>query len=108
MVDARTEKARNLATHKRIKRIEGAMWFVPSQSQNAGGYLVNLLAASCTCPDHELRGKKCKHVIAVELTQTVQVAADGQQVVTETVKVTRKTYPQDWSAYNAAQCEEKE
>ena len=83
------------------------MWFVPSQSQNAGGYLVNMLAASCTCPDHELRGKKCKHVIAVEMTQTVETAADGQQVVTETVKVTRKTYPQDWPAYNAAQCEEK-
>jgi transposase/predicted nucleic acid-binding Zn finger protein len=107
MVDAREERAKSLAKDKRIKRVEGAMWFVPSQSQNAGGYLVNMLAASCTCPDHELRGKKCKHVIAVELTQVVETAADGQQVVTETVKVTRKTYGQDWPAYNAAQCAEK-
>lgn len=107
MTDARQEKARTLAKDRRIKRVEGAMWFVPSQSQNAGGYLVNMLAASCTCPDHELRGKKCKHVIAVELTQVVETAADGQQVVTETVKVTRKTYRQDWPAYNAAQCAEK-
>jgi transposase len=107
MVDARQERAKTLAKDKRIKRVEGAMWFVPSQSQNAGGYLVNMLAASCTCPDHELRGKRCKHVIAVELTQTVETATDGQQVVTETVKVTRKTYPQDWPAYNAAQCAEK-
>jgi hypothetical protein len=28
-------------------------------------------------------------------------------VVTETVKVTRKTYTQDWPAYNAAQTHEK-
>jgi transposase len=33
--------------------------------------------------------------------------ADGQSVVTETVKVTRKTYTQDWPAYNAAQTHEK-
>jgi predicted nucleic acid-binding Zn finger protein len=83
MVDARAERAKSLAKDKRIKRVEGAMWFVPSQSQNAGGYLVNMLAASCTCPDHELGGKKCKHVIAVELTQVVEAAADGQHVVTE-------------------------
>src|SRR5579884_2418968 len=107
MVDAREDRAKLLARDKRIKRIEGAMWFVPSQSTNGGGYLVNVVAATCTCPDHEVRRVRCKHMIAVELTQTVETAADGQQVVTETVKITRKTYPQDWPAYNAAQCEEK-
>ncbi len=108
MVDAREEKGKQISKDKRLKHIEGAMWFVPSQTQNAGGYLVNVLAASCTCPDHETRRVRCKHMIAVEVTQTVQTAADGQQVVTESVTVTRKTYPQQWSAYNAAQCEEKE
>ena len=37
-----------------------------------------------------------------------ETAQDG--TVTETVKVTkvtRKTYPQNWTAYNAAQSEEK-
>jgi len=33
--------------------------------------------------------------------------ADGRTVVTETVKVTRQTYPQNWPAYNAAQTQEK-
>jgi transposase len=42
------------------------------------------------------------------MTQTVDVAADGSTTVTETVKVTRKTYAQDWPAYNRAQCEEKD
>jgi hypothetical protein len=33
---------------------------------------------------------------------------NGSTVVTETVTVTsRKTYPQDWKAYNAAQTHEK-
>jgi hypothetical protein len=32
---------------------------------------------------------------------------DGRTVVTETLKVTRKTYTQDWKAYNAAQTHEK-
>jgi hypothetical protein len=32
---------------------------------------------------------------------------DGSTVVTETVTVTRKTYSQDWKAYNAAQTHEK-
>jgi transposase len=83
------------------------MWFVPSQTGN-GGYVVNLLARTCSCPDHETRMVKCKHMHAVEFSQTVEVDADGSTTVTETVKVTRKTYAQDWPAYNAAQCEEKE
>jgi transposase len=106
-MDARQERGRLLANDKRIKRVEGALWMVPSQTQNAGGYLVNRLAATCSCPDHELRRVKCKHQWAVEFSQVVETAPDGSQVVTETVKVTRKTYAQDWPRYNAAQCAEK-
>lgn len=106
-MDARQERGRLLARDKRIKRVEGVTWMVPSQG-NAGTYLVNTLAATCSCPDYELRRTKCKHQWAVELTQTVETADDGSQVVTETVKVTRKTYKQDWPNYNAAQCAEKE
>ena len=82
-MDARQERGRLLANDKRIRKIEGAMWLVPSQSQNAGGYVVNTLDASCTCPDHETRRTKCKHQWAVELSQVVSVAADGSAVVTE-------------------------
>lgn len=106
-MDARQEKGRLLANDKRIQRIEGSTWKVPSQTQNAGGYLVNALAGTCSCPDHELRRTKCKHIWAVELTQTVETAADGSEVVTESIKVTRKTYRQDWPSFNAAQCSEK-
>ena len=106
-MDARQERGRLLANDRRIKHVAGATWSVPSQSHNAGAYVVNVLAASCSCPDHELRRVKCKHQWAVELSQVVETAADGSQVVTETVKVTRKTYAQDWPRYNAAQCAEK-
>jgi len=105
--DARQEKGRQLSSDKRIKKVEGALWFVPSQTNNAGGYLVNVLASTCSCPDHETRRVRCKHMFAVEFVQTVEVAPDGSATVTESVKVTRKTYPQDWANYNAAQCAEK-
>jgi hypothetical protein len=36
-----------------------------------------------------------------------ETTPDGGTVVTETVKVTRKTYTQNWPAYNAAQTQEK-
>lgn len=106
-MDTRQERGRLLAQDNRIKHIAGMTWSVPSQTQNAGNYVVNMLAATCSCPDHELRRSKCKHIWAVELTQTIETAADGSTVTTETVKVTRKTYTQDWPAYNAAQCAEK-
>lgn len=56
----------------------------------------------------ELRRTKCKHQWAVELSRTVETKSDGSQVVTETLKLERKTYPQDWHGYNMAQCTEKE
>lgn len=107
-MDARQERGLVLAKDKRIRRIAGETWGVPSQSQEASAYLVNLATGHCTCPDYETRRVKCKHQWAVEIVKTVETAADGTQVVTESVKVTRKTYSQDWPAYNAAQCAEKE
>lgn len=107
MVNTRQEKGRLLANDKRIKLLAGTTWKVPSQG-NAGSYVVDAAAATCTCPDFELRRSKCKHQWAVEFTQTVETTPDGATVVTESVKVTRKTYTQDWTAYGRAQCEEKE
>ena len=80
---------------------------MPSQSTDTA-YLVNAGAGTCTCPDYELRKGKCKHLWAVEIVKTVETQADGTTVTTESIKVTRKTYVQDWPAYNAAQCAEKD
>jgi transposase len=106
-MDTRQEKGLTLARDKRIHHVAGPTWVCPSQTKGDGAYIVNTQSATCTCPDHETRRVKCKHQWAVELSQTIETAPDGSQVVTESIKVTRKTYSQDWPAYNAAQCEEK-
>jgi len=105
-MDKRQEKGKLLA--RGVKFVLGALWAVPSQSQNAGGYVVDTLQQSCSCPDFEERRCKCKHQWAVEFAQTTVTAPDGSSVTTETVRITRKTYSQDWASYNAAQCNEKE
>lgn len=63
-----------LAQTGRVKHIEGALWFAPSDRE--GGYLVNVETGTCTCPDGQ-RGK-CKHVWAVEYAQGAgETAQDG-------------------------------
>src|SRR5215217_5526263 len=103
----REVKALQIAAKHKLTR-KGNVWFVPSQAGH-GDYEVrpDPQAPRCTCPDFEFRNAKCKHVLAVEYTLMRETTADGRTVVTETVKVTRKTYTQDWPAYNAAQTQEK-
>ncbi|HEV8642348.1 MAG TPA: transposase [Methylomirabilota bacterium] len=95
----------------------GLGWSVPSQS-GAGKYKVTGFppfadageAPRCTCPDFELRAQPCKHIYAVKIVIQRELNFDGE-TVTETVSVTKtvkRTYPQNWSAYNAAQVHEKD
>lgn len=107
-MNARQERGLALSCDKRIRNVNGPTWAVPSQSENVTAYLVNAQQGTCTCPDFELRRAKCKHVFAVEFVRSVEVASDGSATITESVKVTRKTYVQDWPSYNAAQAAEKE
>jgi hypothetical protein len=92
-------------------------WVVPSQTGN-GTYYVTLEPPDphiplCTCPDFEATGKPCKHVYAVRFVIERESHPDGTETVTESVTITRKTtadrktYRQDWPAYNAAQTREK-
>ena len=103
----REVKALQIAAKSKLTR-KGNTWFVPSQA-GQGEYEVTygLFEPRCTCPDYEHRQAACKHVYAVQYVIEREQTADGQTVVTETVKVTRKTYTQDWPAYNTAQTKEK-
>src|SRR5215210_6032030 len=109
----REAKGRQIADRARIVK-SGELYLVPSQSSGKK-YKVNPVLGSCSCPDFEFTGFKCKHQYAVEFTvererKTVtETQADGatKTTVTETVKVSRKTYPQQWPAYNMAQTKEK-
>jgi transposase len=108
-MDGREQRGLEIAARARVIR-RGSGWSVPSQS-GAGKYTVtDGPAPRCTCPDYELRGEPCKHIYAVRIVIQRELEFDGE-TVTETVSVTKtvkRTYPQNWPAYNAAQTEEKD
>lgn len=113
-MNEREQRGILIAERTKITR-RGDAWIVPSQN-GPDKYAVHLGAdeahsPSCTCPDHELRGAKCKHIFAVEIVSKREENADGSATVTSKVTITetvRKTYSQNWPAYNAAQTHEKE
>lgn len=104
LVDSRQQRGLVLAKAKRIKKLTSGTWIVPSQTSN-GGYLVDTKTSTCTCPDHETRAVKCKHIWAIEYVRKQVTTPDGTKVVTETMRV---TYTQDWPKYNRYQVEEKD
>jgi hypothetical protein len=108
-MEPREIKGLEIAAKLKLVRTSGNIWHVPSQSNKQEKYTVTLdhQNPQCTCRDYEIRSRKCKHIFAVEYTIERESTADGQTVVTETVKVTRKTYSQNWPAYNASQTHEK-
>jgi transposase len=105
-MNAREERGLIIAALCKLNRTPDG-WLVPSQSGQQI-YTVNPAAQTCTCPDHQEAGFKCKHLYAVEFTIKREVAADG--TVTETKSMTfteKKVYRQDWPAYNLGQATEK-
>src|SRR5262245_34368212 len=105
----REERGLVIAATKQITR-SGKDWIVPSQNSNKK-YTVRPDKGYCSCPDHDALNIKCKHLFAVEFVKQRELFPDGTETVTATVKVTetiRKTYKQDWPAYNAAQTNEKD
>ncbi len=107
-MDGRQQRGLEIAARSRVVRLDSG-WSVPSQS-GAGQYTVDEQAPRCSCPDFELRGEPCKHIFAVRIVIQRELEFDGE-TVTETVSVTKtvkRTYPQNWPAYNAAQTNEKD
>jgi len=105
-MDGREQRGMEIAATTRLKR-DGDVWVVPSQCGKGDAYSVDLTGdvPTCSCPDHEVRGVKCKHIYAVEFSIRRETTSDGMTTVTKTVRV---TYAQDWPAYNKAQTHEKE
>src|SRR5436190_8669237 len=110
-MDFREQRGLELAATRKIRR-KGVVWVVPSQTGDGTLYQVTLAtqAESCTCPDHETRGIKCKHIYAATFVMKREQNPDGTMTVIEslTLTETRKTYPQNWSAYNEAQTQEQD
>jgi transposase len=107
-MDARQQRALALVASRRkhIKHVAGARWLVPSATNASGGYVVDADAQTCSCPDHEERGTKCKHIWAVLHIRQEVTLPDGATVTATVTAQARITYRQDWPAYNAAQCDE--
>src|SRR5215218_6403639 len=102
-MDAREHRGLQIAATFDLRK-RGDEWVVPSQS-GSGTYRVRWGKPhpTCSCPDHQLRRTKCKHIRAVEIRVTREDRPDGTTVVTETK---RTTYKQSWTAYNKAQTTE--
>jgi hypothetical protein len=63
-----------------VTQLGGGVYEVESQSGNT--YSVDLPGGRCTCPDHNFRGVRCKHVrrVAMEVTDG-RVAPPGERAV---------------------------
>lgn len=109
-MDARQQRGQVIAEAGHLDR-RGDLWFVPSQT-SGGKYSVRIDTdmPTCSCPDFELRGMRCKHIYAVEYTMKRWANPDGSTTTTQSVTVTEKrpTYKQAWPAYNRAQTNEKD
>jgi len=109
-MELRQQRGLELAATRKI-RFQNGNWVVPSQTGDGRRYQVHIKAEvfSCTCLDHETRGIKCKHVYAATYVMERNQNPDGTSTVTETLTVEKRpTYPQNWSAYNAAQTHEQD
>jgi transposase len=107
-MNAREERGLVIAATTKLNETHG-VWVVPSATGADKRYMVDPRKGTCTCPDHAETGFKCKHQYAVEFTVKRERAADGTVTETKTMTFTeKKTYTQDWPAYNLAQQTEKD
>jgi predicted nucleic acid-binding Zn finger protein len=98
-MDMRRQKAEKIAKTEVIKK-DGKGWVVPSQS-GKGYYNVAQegTGLTCTCPDFQLRGQPCKHVLSVQIVILRWFDKEGKSAM----EVKRVSYPQNWHAYNTSQ-----
>jgi putative transposase len=74
LTTTREERGQTITRHAdQIKRIEESFYTVKSQSGN-GEYAVTKIDHEwiCECPDNKYRHFKCKHIYAVELSQSIR------------------------------------
>lgn len=104
-MNARKLKGEQIAKTVTIEKKGLDKWLVPSQS-GRGAYTVNRQGEGfkCSCPDFELRGQVCKHIYAVEIKVMKWFDSEGNSGTEITIK---KTYTQNWVAYDKSQKEEK-
>jgi transposase len=104
-MNLRELKALEIAARSRIT-FDGTCWLVPSQV-DGHKYRVSIGSEpSCPCEDFQLRRQPCKHIGAARLVCAREYDGKAPSTATEAVPK-KKTYKQDWPAYNEAQMTEK-
>lgn len=111
-MDTRQQRGLEMAAKFKILKKADGTWSVPSQTGKGHRYAIEMgEAPKCSCAYQETHDSKCKHIFAVEYFLRREEHEDGSATVTETLTLTetvsRKTYKQNWPAYNAAQTSEK-
>src|SRR5690242_12984477 len=106
-MNSRQLKARQIVATGKITGRNGC-YHVPSQS-GRDRYKVVLvgLFPHCTCPDFELTGQECKHMMAVRSWLEECRGRGRAERIDPTARLPRPTFKQDWRNYNLAQTTEK-
>lgn len=106
-MDMRELKALELAARAKIVHGDDGAWLVPSQS-TGGVYRVLTWpgAEKCECEDWQLRQDTCKHILAARLVEERDGKRLAPSIECDAVPK-KKTYGQNWSAYNESQTTEK-
>src|SRR5258708_3237994 len=105
-MNTRELKALEIAARMRLT-FDNGTWTVPSQTSNVS-YWVQFTpdGGTCTCEDWQLCRQDCKHIIASRLVAQRDGGPAAPAIDTEVVPK-KKTYRQNWPAYNEAQINEK-
>jgi transposase len=107
IMDPREQRGIILAAMTKIVPQNG-LWVVPSQTTPSKSYLVNLQLGTCTCEDFKEWSQKCKHMHAAEIVARREGLHTASLTRAQEVEFAeRKTYRQNWPAYNLAQTTEK-
>jgi transposase len=111
-VEIRKQRGLQIAALTIIEKKGRSSYFVPSQTApRHTKYKVHYERENptCTCPDFETHGCRCKHVYAVEFYIKRECRLSGDELVEASINIkqVRRTYSQDWPNYNAAQVNEK-
>jgi hypothetical protein len=107
-VNARKRRGQEIAERfkDRIIQREDGIWLVPSSKSPRKRYAVDLdpTNPSCTCPDHQQTGEKCKHIFAV-----LEIRGGDAGTVPAPAPTPPRPNPErDWSLYNETQENEED
>ena len=111
-MNGKQQRGLEMAANFKIFQKPDGTWSVPSQTGKGHCYVIEMgEKPRRSCAYYEVNQSRCKHLFAVQYFLQREQHEDGSETITETVTLTerviRKTYPQNWPAYNAAQSNEK-